>query len=76
MSIRNETTSNLRQIFAEMETRFTSGNDIPVERATIKKEEFDAIRNFLLPHIAEIERGQKALAELRAYLTPPHTPNE
>lgn len=36
------------QIIEDMEMRFRSGNEVPVERAHLKREEWNIIRNALL----------------------------
>ena len=34
-----------KEAYETLESKFTSGDDIPVERATIKREEWEAIKN-------------------------------
>jgi len=38
---------NFKEAFASLVLKFTSGNDMPVERATILNTEWEAIRNFI-----------------------------
>ena len=37
----------LEEVFRSLELKFSSGNDVPVERATITRDEYDVIKNFL-----------------------------
>lgn len=39
---------NVQKIIEDMEARFKSGNEVPVERAHIKREEWNLIKQALL----------------------------
>jgi len=55
-----------KEAYETLESKFTSGNDIPVERATITREEWEAIRsgiNILESLYDEIKYDMKHILE-------------
>lgn len=38
-------------ILADLDLRFTSGNSIPVEQATIKSRDYTVLKSFIMSHI-------------------------
>lgn len=47
--------SNANQILEDMITRFTSSNSIPVERTSIKREEFEQLLQYIALLKSEVE---------------------
>ena len=49
-------TKTIQQIVADMKMRFTSGNEIPVERAHIRADEWPIVLQYINAAIAEESR--------------------
>lgn len=52
--------SNANQILEDMITRFTSSNSIPVERSTIKRDEFEQLLQYIALLKSEVEHCHAA----------------
>lgn len=52
-------TKSIQQIVEDMKSRFTSGNDIPVERAHIRADEWPVVLQYINKALAEESRNRK-----------------
>lgn len=55
MSIAQKIENNANEILEDMITRFTSSNSIPVERTSIKREEFEQLLQYIALLKSEVE---------------------